>query len=187
MGGGNIQPSFAQKKDGTIVAFMRGQWARLPNGFSFRNRKTVEKPGAGWTDHPTLPNPGAGLELMRARNGDWLCIYNDHQIGRHTLAASLSEDEGQSWKWTRHLERSGIGQGEFHYPSIIEGRDGQFHVSYSYSIQIPHNDEPKGKSIRYANIRPRVDKRGISQYQPDKPIRPLARKSARIAGARRLG
>ena len=111
--------------------------------------------GETWSkvhDHPVLNNPGSGLEVMRASNGDWLCIYNDSVSGRHSLAVSLSDDEGRTWKWTRHLEKREPGQGAFHYPSIVEGRDGNFHVSYSYFIDIPHNDEEKGKSIRYATF-----------------------------------
>ncbi len=65
---------------------------------------------------------------------------------------SLSEDEGHSWKWTRHLEHREPGQGAFHYPSIIEGSDGNFHVSYSYFIDRPHSGESRGKSIRYATF-----------------------------------
>jgi hypothetical protein len=103
-------------------------------------------------DHPVLSNPGSGLELMRAKNGDWLCIYNDLPQGRHSLVVSLSSDEGRSWNWTRHLEHRNPGQGSFHYPSIIEGDDGNFHVTYSNFIDQPHNEEDVGKSIRYATF-----------------------------------
>ena len=72
--------------------------------------------------------------------------------GRQSLAVSLSEDEGRTWKWTRHLEQREAGQGRFHYPSIIEGSDGNFHVTYSYHIEQPHNGEPVGKSIKYATF-----------------------------------
>jgi predicted neuraminidase len=99
-----------------------------------------------------LSNPGSGLELMRAKNGDWLCIYNDLPEGRHSLAVSLSTDEGRTWKWTRHLEQRAPGQGEFHYPSIIEGSDSAFHASYSYFIEEPHKGEEQGKSIKYARF-----------------------------------
>lgn len=151
VGGGNIQPSFAQRRDGTIVAYMRD------NGPPPKRVHVSESKDRGLTwskveDHPTLENPGSGLEVMRAANGDWLCIYNDLASGRHSLAVSLSDDEGQTWKWTRHLEQREVGQGAFHYPSIIEGNDGHFHVTYSYFINMPHNDEPVGKSIRYAKF-----------------------------------
>jgi len=151
VGGGNIQPSFAQRQDGTIVAYMRD------NGPPPKKIMVSESTDRGETwgtvyDHPTLHNPGSGLELMRASNGDWVCIYNDLPDGRHSLAVSLSEDEGRTWNWTRHLEQREAGQGRFHYPSIIEASDGNFHVTYSYHLEQPHKGEPAGKSIRYATF-----------------------------------
>jgi hypothetical protein len=151
VGGGNIQPSFAQRRDGSIVAYMRD------NGPPPKRIHVAESHDRGETwsrvhDHPELCNPGSGLELMHARNGDWLCVYNDLPQGRHSLAVSLSTDEGRTWKWTRHLERREPERGSFHYPSIIEGSDGNFHVSYSYFIHQPHHGEATGKSIRYARF-----------------------------------
>ena len=151
VGGGNIQPSFAQRNDGTIVAYMRD------NGPPPSKVHVAESRDRGETwdtvyDHPVLNNPGSGLELMRMKNGDWVCIYNDQPSGRHTLAVSMSDDEGKTWKWTRYLEKREPGQGAFHYPSIIEGSDGYLHATYSYSIEKPHGGEQKGKSIRYAKF-----------------------------------
>ena len=99
-----------------------------------------------------MNNPGAGLELMHMKNGDWICINNDLPTGRHQLTVSLSEDEGQTWPWKRALEAREPGQGSFHYPSIIEGHDGNLHATYSYFIHKPHHGEPVGKSIRYATF-----------------------------------
>ena len=151
VGGGNIQPSFARRRDGTIVAYMRD------NGPAPKRVHVAESTDRGKTwgkvyDHPTLANPGSGLELMHLADGDWVCIYNDRPQGRHSLAVSLSDDEGRTWKWTRHLEDRNPGEGSFHYPSIIEGSDGKLHVSYSYFINKPHNGEQEGKSIRYATF-----------------------------------
>jgi predicted neuraminidase len=151
VGAGNIQPSFARRRDGTIVAYMRD------NGPPPKKVHVAESRDRGQTwskvyDHPVLENPGSGLELMHTRNGEWVCIYNDQPRGRHTLAVSLSDDEGRTWKWTRHLERREPGQGAFHYPSIIEAADGNLHATYSYFIDTPHDGESKGKSIKHATF-----------------------------------
>jgi hypothetical protein len=45
------------------------------------------------------------------------------------------------WKWTRHLENQEGGQ--FHYPAIIQARDGRLHVIYSYFVA-------GGKSMKHA-------------------------------------
>ena len=151
VGGGNIQPSFARRNDGTIVAYMRDNGPPPKRVLVSQSQDR----GETWSkvyDHPTLENPGSGLELMRMKDGSWVCIYNDQPKGRHTLAVSLSDDEGQTWKWTRHLESRQPGEGAFHYPSIIEGSDGKLHASYSYFIDKPHGGEERGKSIRYSTF-----------------------------------
>lgn len=148
VGGGNIQPSFARRRDGTIVAYMRDNGPPPKRILVSESRDR----GETWSqvyDHDELANPGSGLELMRLSDGDWVCIYNDQPRGRHTLAVSLSDDEGETWKWTRHLEQREPGSGSFHYPSIIEGSDGRLHATYSYFIDRATDDEPVGKSIRY--------------------------------------
>lgn len=148
VGGGNIQPSFALKKDGTLVAYMRD------NGPPPQRVMVSESSDRGETwsrvvDHPNLPNPGAGLEVMTLADGDWLCIYNDLEEGRHSLAVSLSHDEGATWPVTRHLERHASQQGSYHYPSVIQARDGSLHATYSFFA--PEADGG-GKSIKYAHF-----------------------------------
>src|SRR5207247_4385457 len=80
-----------------------------------------------------LPNPGSGLDAVRLANGSWVLVYNDTPRGRSSLAVSLSDDEGRSWKWTRHLERH--ESGSYHYPAVIVDRAGMIHVIYSYFVQ----------------------------------------------------
>jgi hypothetical protein len=150
VGGGNIQPSFARRSDGVIVTYMRD------NGPPPKRVLVSESTDRGetWstvTDHPLLNNPGSGLELMGMSDGDWVVIYNDEPQGRHSLAVSLSDDEGRTWKWTRHVELAEPGKGSFHYPSIIEGSDGNLHCSYSYFVANPAEGK-EGKSIKYATF-----------------------------------
>ena len=138
VGFGNIQPSIVRKKDGTLVAYMRnnGPPPKRLHVSESRDR------GATWSAvrDSTLPNPGSGAEVIALANGHWVLVYNDLERGRFSLAVSVSDDEGATWRWTRHLERddtnSGNAQmlGEYHYPSIIQARDGTLHVTYSYFI-----------------------------------------------------
>jgi len=148
VGGGNIQPSFARKQDGTIVAYMRD------NGPPPQRVMVSESSDRGETwsqvvDHPQLPNPGAGLEVITLADGDWLCIYNDLEDGRYSLAVSLSHDEGKTWPVTRHLEIDPSHQDSFHYPSVIQAHDGTLHATYSYFVSEPNGG---GKSIKYVHF-----------------------------------
>lgn len=137
-GFGNIQPAVLQRKDGSLVAYMR------ENGPLHRIRVAESRDDAmtwGPVGTMDLPNPGSGLDALRFANGHWLLIYNDTTKGRNQLAVSLSDDEGQTWKWTRHLEKEPSGQ--FHYPAIIQSSDGMLHAAYSYFVA-------GGKSMKHA-------------------------------------
>lgn len=150
VGGGNIQPSFARKRDGTLVAYMRD------NGPPPKGVHVAESSDNGVTwgtvyDHPVLPNPGAGLEVANLADGDWIVVYNDTEAGRHSLAVSISRDEGKSFPWTRHLERSEPGgPGSFSYPSVIQARDGTIHVSYTHNNAGQPDPAENGKTIKHA-------------------------------------
>ncbi len=140
IGFGNIQPAVLRRNDGTLVAYMR------ENGPRDRIR-VAESKDDGLTWGPVgvtdLPNPGSGLDGVRLAGGHWLLVYNDTTQGRRSLAASLSDDEGRTWKWTRHLERHDAGS--YHYPAVIQAADGTIHVVYSYFVQ-------GGKSMKHAAL-----------------------------------
>jgi predicted neuraminidase len=105
-----------------------------------------------------LPNPGSGAEIISLQNGHWVLISNDTERGRHSLAVQVSEDEGKTWRWKRHLEldTNPEGAGSFHYPSIIQARDGTLHASYSYHLNRIEVKNAKGerdrKSIKHAHF-----------------------------------
>lgn len=128
IGFGNIQPSLVRRKDGSIVAYMR------ENGPRLRIRQAVSTDeGATWgpVEDAPLPNPGAGVEAIRLASGRWCLAYNDTIKGRHSLAVALSDDEGRTWPTIRHVERTRPGEDAFHYPSLIQGRDGTIHLTYT--------------------------------------------------------
>lgn len=147
VGYGNIQPSVVRRKDGTLVAFMRDN-GPPPKRI---HRSVSKDDGMTWTpaEDTALPNPGASVEAIALRDGTWLMVYNDLEKGRNSLAVSLSDDEGETWNWTRHLEQQ--QQGQYHYPSVIQAHDGTIHVTYSYFV--PGGPEGKQqKSIKHAQF-----------------------------------
>jgi predicted neuraminidase len=144
IGWGGIQPSVVQKKDGELVAYMRDNGPppkRVQVSYSKDN-------GTSWSDakDSEIPNSGTSLEVIVLKDGRWLMVNNDLEKGRHSLLVSLSDDEGKTWKWNRHLEKHEAGQ--YHYPSVIQARDGSIHVTYS------HFAPPPGKSecIKHAKF-----------------------------------
>ena len=144
MGYGNIQPTVLRRNDGTLVAYMR------ENGPLNRIRVS-ESPdeGLSWSEVGAIPlaNPGAGVDAVRLANGHWVLVYNDLPDGRNSLAVSLSRDEGRDWALpgaqfpTRHLEQHPTGS--YHYPAVIQSKDGRIHAVYSYFVD-------GGKSMKHA-------------------------------------
>jgi predicted neuraminidase len=157
VGGGNIQPSLVKKSSGALVAYMRD------NGPAPKRLHLSESQDRGETwsrvRDSEIPNPGSGAEVIALGNGHWALIYNDTESGRHSLAVSISDDEGATWKWTRHLEREPAGPeaGQYHYPSIIQARDGTLHATYSYhlnqrNVALDAEGKPKRKAIKHAHF-----------------------------------
>ena len=140
VGYGGIQPAVLRRDDGTLVAYMRENGPR-------NKVRVCESKDDGLTWGPVgvmeFANPGSGLDGLRLANGHWLLVYNDTTSGRNSLAVSLSDDEGKTWKWTRHLEQE--DKGSYHYPTVIQGANGTIHFVYSYFVE-------GGKSMKYAGV-----------------------------------
>jgi predicted neuraminidase len=155
VGAGCIQPSVVRKKDGSLVAYLRD------NGPAPKRAhiSTSKDDGVSWTQarDTDIPNPGTSLENVRLSNGNWIMVYNDLESGRYSLVAALSDDEGASWKWKRHLDGRPSTQinSQYHYPSVIQARDGAIHVTYSYFT-------PEGKSIKHV----RFDEAWVKEGDP---------------------
>jgi predicted neuraminidase len=160
VGMGNVQPSLARKRDGTLVAYMRDNG---PAPHRVQVSESADR-GVTWSTvkHSDRPDPGAGVEVIALASGLWLLVNNDLEQGRHRLAVSLSDDEGKTWKWIRHLEQDDeqdikTGAGSYHYPSIIQSRDGSIHVSYSYHekrrlTRLDASGRSMAESIKHAHF-----------------------------------
>jgi predicted neuraminidase len=160
VGRGNIQPTLARKKDGTLVAYMRDNG---PPPKRLMISRSSDR-GDTWSavEDSDVPNPGTGAEVLVLENGNWALIYNDLERGRYSLAVSLSEDEGRTWRWTRRVERDPESTderqlGQYHYPSIIQAADGTLHATYSFfapaaSVTPDAEKRLPRKSIKHAHF-----------------------------------
>ncbi len=168
IGGGNIQPSIAQRKDGSLFTLMRDNGPPPKRLLQSESRDR----GETWStvSDSDLPNPGSGAEIMTLRNGHWALVSNDLERGRHRLLIQISDDEGRSWKWRRALEFAPDESARFHYPSIIQAKDGTLHVSYSYHLEkgFEHDAEgkPRSKSIKHAHFNEAWVRETTSVSQP---------------------
>jgi predicted neuraminidase len=141
VGMGLNQPSIVQKKDGTLLAYMRDEG---PSPGSILLSRSKDD-GETWTyaEKTNLPNPSSSMEVLKLMNGEWAMVYNDIGEGRYSLAVVLSDDEGATWKWKKHLALDPQKKLSFSYPSMIQSKDGLIHVTYSH-----HDGEQK--TIKHA-------------------------------------
>jgi predicted neuraminidase len=142
---GGVQPSVVRKNDGSLVAYLRDNGPPPKRAMISYSKDE----GVSWTPaiDSDIPNPGTSLEAIRLRNGEWIMAFNDIERGRHSLAVAISNDEGVTWKWKRHLDGhpSQAGTNQYHYPSVMQAKDGSIHVTYSYFV-------PEGKSIKHVRF-----------------------------------
>lgn len=145
VGRGPIQPALIQKKNGTIVAYMRDS-GDAPAMVQISESSDL---GKSWTPSAKTDIPNtASVEVLKLQDGKWAFLGNDIQDGRYKLSLYLSDDEGATWKWKVRLEDRQKDEGGYSYPSMISGNDGFIHISYSFHRQ---KDQ---KSIRYVVVDP---------------------------------
>ncbi len=133
VGRGNVQPAIIQKKDGSLIAYMRDNGDE-PGRIMI---STSEDNGYEWSaaEKTDIPNPGASIDAIKLKDGNFLMVYNDVEDGRYSLAVSLSEDEGETWKYTKHLEKAEKGEGSFGYPTAMQSENGSIHVTFSNHVK----------------------------------------------------
>src|SRR5262245_25134386 len=153
---GGVQPSLVRQRDGTLVALMRDNGPPPKRVLKSESRDR----GENWSPvvDTDIPNSGAGLEVIGLADGRWVLSNNDTEQGRHQLSVSLSDDEGDSWKWRRNLEFDAPGPDATTaaYPSIIQSRDGTLHASYTFILKRENakaaGDGKKGECIKHARF-----------------------------------
>ena len=78
-----------------------------------------------------LPNPSAGIDVVKLSSGLFVLAYNPSAKNRHVIALSTSKD-GVEWTAPFTIEE---GPGEYSYPAIIQTGDGLVHLTYTWRRQ----------------------------------------------------
>ena len=117
------QPAVAQRRDGSLIAFLRTA-PRLLESESFDNGRTWTQ--ARLTD---FKNPDAAISLCALRNGNLILVWNNNERGRSPLHIARSTDGGKTWSAPLMLESN---PGEYSYPSVMQTPDLKIHVIYTY-------------------------------------------------------
>lgn len=132
---GIIQPS---------VVSLGGEHLRLYARSTARTGKITaadsNDSGVTWTQaHPIdLPNPNSGIDAVGLRDGRVVLVFNNSDQHRTPLNLAVSTD-GEHFRIFRTLEDR---PGEYSYPAMVEGRDGDLHITYTWNR----------KRIRYVRV-----------------------------------
>jgi predicted neuraminidase len=147
---GKIQPTVVSIAPHQLVAFFRGR----ASDFIWRS---TSSDGCTWTPAvaTALPNNNASVQAFRLRDGHIVMAFDNSSIDKSTgneglrkpLSVALSEDGGKTWPYVRDVETGRAGYGmaeqkpkepgreEYSYPSIIETREGEILVAFTYRRQ----------------------------------------------------
>ncbi len=121
----NQHPSLIERSDGSILALLRPS-----GGLRCVLQSTSTDAGRTWSpaERTSLPSPFAALDAVRLSDGRVALAWNRNPEARNPLTLALSEDEGLTWPHVRDLVR---GEGQFHYPALIQTRDGLLHLTFT--------------------------------------------------------
>ena len=94
---------------------------------------TSDDAGTHWSPATptTLPNPNAGIALLRLTDGRLLLASNPQESNRNRLALQVSPDGGKNWSPPRLIEQGG-NDDEYSYPALLQDRQGIVHLAYTW-------------------------------------------------------
>ena len=122
--GKTLQPVVVPRPDGRLDMYSRGRTGRIFHALSVNG-------GYAWTaSQPTeLPNPNAGIEVVRTRTGALVMVCNPSATGRERISYLWSLDDGASWSQPCDIEV--VDAGELSYPYAVLGSDGRVQLLYT--------------------------------------------------------
>jgi predicted neuraminidase len=159
---GRVQMSVIEISAGRCIAFFRSRAAdRIYKSLSTDYGKSWSAPVA-----TCLPNNNASIHSVKLRSGNIAVVYNNYSAGtdpnvtlwpglRYNISAAISEDEGETFPWIRDIEAGSGFHGEknfnlnksYEYPFLLQSRDGNIHIVYSYS-----NYSGRRHCIKYTRV-----------------------------------
>ncbi|WP_219218134.1 exo-alpha-sialidase [Paenibacillus sp. S150] len=109
--------------------------------------------GENWTEpvRTELPNNNSSISAIKLASGKLAIIYNDLRFNdkpditvwpfeRCPVTVAISEDEGRTWPYRRHVEtgegfsghKNLIRNRRYEYPCIMQAADGSLQAAYSF-------------------------------------------------------
>ena len=115
-----------ERKDHSLLFLARTQYPVLARSVC------TDLEGQQWTDGEltSLLNASSRFFLRRLNSGRILLIRNNSAGSRLELCATLSEDEGETWKYSLTLDPGSADDRCVSYPDAVEAPDGRIFIVY---------------------------------------------------------
>jgi predicted neuraminidase len=133
-GNHSLQPVILPRSAHEAAGFMRYAGDPPARVLAFR---TVDG-GRTWSapEKSELPNPNAGIDVLRLDASRLLIAFNNREASRDNLSLAHSGDDGRSWRVVHAVEEAGAGSNaEYSYPWLLGTQDGGFHLFYTVDKQ----------------------------------------------------
>ena len=129
---GNIHPNLAPLPDGRLLCYLRTGG----KGGAIWRSESVDG-GETWSELEAtrLPNPNAGIDLLRLASGRLALAYNNSATYRTPLCVALTEGANEDWRWVQTVEDEFA---EISYPTLAQTTDGVIHLVYTYRRETIH-------------------------------------------------
>jgi predicted neuraminidase len=127
----NAQPTVISRGNSHLYALMRAWHDDPAKRFLWQSESSDY--GRTWSvpTYSSIPTVSSAVEMISLKNGHVIVAYNDGKGRERTpLSLGLSLDQGRTWAYKRNLDE---GPGSFSYPSLLQSRDGNIHILYSYN------------------------------------------------------
>ena len=125
-----IQPTLLRYSKNKLQALMRSDSNEILQSWSSDNGKSWSK-----ITSTHIQNPNSGIDAVNLKDGNKLLVYNPTQKGRdwwegRNKLSVLETTDGRIWFDILVLEEH--IKGEFSYPAIIQLKNGNIFITYTY-------------------------------------------------------
>lgn len=177
-----------EQSNGRLAVYIRAVYG-IAVSYSYDGGKT-------WTpgEDSKLGGPNSRFAIRRLKSGRVLLINHYKFSGRNNLTAFLSEDDGETWKYSLLIDE----RNDVSYPDVAEGNDGYIYITYdrerggfkksleeAYSCareilyaKITEDDIIKGKIVtKGSSLKRIISKLGLYEGKDKNPFSEIARYS----------
>jgi len=122
---GNLQPVIIPLRTSWLMFMRSARGGYLWEAISRDQGKTWSTP----VKRRDLPQPNSGFDTLRLSSGRIILVFHNNPENTHSLAISISEDEGKSFSLKKVIEED--KKRKFLYPSVIQDARGKIHIVYT--------------------------------------------------------